>query len=66
MTENIQVLVRADGTSEFDCIGCGVHVYRYGGTNEPLCMICLYMPGWEQAPDGHLRRRKPRPINNNA
>lgn len=56
MAESIEVLVRKDGSAEFDCVGCGVHVWRAVGWTDPrpLCALCIHLPGWTQTEDGKL------------
>ncbi len=42
----------AGGAFEFDCAECGFHIIDVSGLvrDPPLCMHCLYLPGWFNDP----------------
>ena len=38
---DVAILVRKDGTAEFDCQGCGVHIVSFGPQDRrPFCGYC--------------------------
>jgi hypothetical protein len=36
---------------EFDCAGCGRHIYQFGGPISVSCALCIALPGWQNDPE---------------
>jgi hypothetical protein len=51
----VVALRKKDGSSEFDCTGCGQRIVRVVETGQPpVCAICEALPAWHE--DAELRR----------
>lgn len=40
-----------DQSVEFDCTGCGRHIFQFGGPLTHKCAACTTMPGWFNDPE---------------